>query len=157
MGHFRAPGIFNHSQVNGWKGITDVVHKKGGFFFLQLWHTGRASHSAYQPDGQRPGGPSAIAIVGETALPDESVAPYEVPRELTVEEIKSIVEDYKKAAKNSALAGFDGVEIHGANGYLIDQVSSPIYFCLSPCLSVWPSDCLNVGVSGCSSACPTVY
>ncbi|OWA54298.1 12-oxophytodienoate reductase 1 [Hypsibius exemplaris] len=120
-GHFCAPGIYTPAQVEAWKSITSAIQKKGGFIFLQLWHVGRGSHSKYQPDGRPPVGPSPIAIKEETSLPDGSLAPFEVPRELTLEEITAIVEDYRKATKNAFLAGFDGVEVHGANGYLIDQ------------------------------------
>ena len=121
--------------MEGWKGVTQAVKQKGGYFFMQLWHVGRGSHSKYQPDGQLPVAPSAIAVKGETALPDGSTVPYEVPRELRAEdEIPAIVADYAKAAKNAFLAGFDGVEIHGANGYLIDQVQAKngsfFLFCL---------------------------
>ena len=94
---------------------------------MQLWHVGRGSHSKYQPDGQPPGAPSAVAIKGETLLPDGTMAPYEVPRELRAEdEIPAIIANYAKAAKNAFLAGFDGVEIYGANGFLIDQVANII-------------------------------
>ncbi|OQV23383.1 putative 12-oxophytodienoate reductase 11 [Hypsibius exemplaris] len=121
VGHFCAPGIWTPEQVDAWKGIVSAIHAKGGFIFLQLWHVGRGSHSAYQPDGRPPVGPSPIAIKGETSLPDGTKAPFEVPRELTVKDIAALLEDYRKATKNAFLAGFDGVEVHGANGYLIDQ------------------------------------
>ncbi|OQV23387.1 12-oxophytodienoate reductase 1 [Hypsibius exemplaris] len=121
VGHFCAPGIWTPEQVDAWKGIVSAIHAKGGFIFLQLWHVGRGSHSAYQPDGRPPVGPSPIAIKGQTSLPDGTEAPFEVPRELTVEEIAALLDDYRKATNNAFLAGFDGVEVHGANGYLIDQ------------------------------------
>ncbi|OQV25686.1 12-oxophytodienoate reductase 1 [Hypsibius exemplaris] len=122
LGYPRTPGIWTDKQTAAWKEIVRPVKQKGAFFFLQLWHVGRVSHSSYQPDGQAPVAPSAVAIPDElTPLADGSRVPFEVPRALRAEEIPAIVEDYRKAAKNAFLAGFDGVEVHAANGYLIDQ------------------------------------
>jgi N-ethylmaleimide reductase len=114
-----APGIYNDEQVEGWKLVTGAVHEAGGRIFLQLWHMGRASHPDYL-HGDRPVGPSAIAAMGEAHTPTGK-KPFVVPRELTVEGIARIVGDYVTATRRAQDAGFDGVEIHGANGYLIDQ------------------------------------
>ncbi len=114
-----APGIWNEAQANGWRGVTDAVHRRGGRIFLQLWHMGRVSHPDFQ-GGQLPVGPSAIAAAGEAHTPIGK-KPYVVPRALSVDEIKAIIGDYAAAARRAIDAGFDGVEVHGANGYLIDQ------------------------------------
>jgi N-ethylmaleimide reductase len=113
------PGIYSAEQIEGWKLTTDAVHKAGGRIFMQIWHAGRAAHPLLN-DGKEPVSSSAIAIDGETHTPEGKKA-YTVPRELTVDEIKSIVNDFRQGAINAKEAGFDGVEIHGANGYLIDQ------------------------------------
>jgi N-ethylmaleimide reductase len=113
------PGIYSAEQIEGWKLTTDAVHKAGGRIFMQIWHAGRAAHPLLN-DGKEPVSSSAIAINGETHTPEGKKA-YTVPRELTVDEIKSIVNDFRQGAINAKEAGFDGVEIHGANGYLIDQ------------------------------------
>jgi len=115
-----APGIQTDEMVEGWKTVTSAVHSKGGHIFLQLWHMGRASHSSFN-EGKLPVAPSALAIEGEQTHTYTGKAPYEVPRALETDEIPGIVEDYKKGAINAMAAGFDGVEIHGANGYLVDQ------------------------------------
>ena len=120
-GFGNTPGIYTDEQAESWKQVTDAVHKKGSLIFLQLWHMGRASHSSYQPTGELPVAPSALAIEGELAHTPTGKQPYEVPRALETAEIASVVQDYAKAAKRARDAGFDGVEIHGANGYLIDQ------------------------------------
>ena len=120
VGYPATPGIHSAVQVEGWKAVTEAVHDAGGRIFLQLWHVGRISHSAYQPERALPVAPSAIAPEGEKFTPEGS-KPYEVPRALRTEEIPGIVEDYRTAAENARAAGFDGVEIHAANGYLIDQ------------------------------------
>ncbi|RBP83915.1 alkene reductase [Marinomonas rhizomae] len=113
------PGIYSAEQIEGWKLTTDAVHKAGGRIFMQIWHAGRAAHPLLN-DGKEAVSSSAIAIDGETHTPEGKKA-YTVPRELTVDEIKSIVNDFRQGAINAKEAGFDGVEIHGANGYLIDQ------------------------------------
>lgn len=113
------PGIYSQEQIEGWKLTTDAVHKKGGRIFMQIWHGGRACHPLLN-GGKEAVSSSAIAIDGETHTP-EGKQPYTVPRALTVSEIKDIVNDFRQGAINAKAAGFDGVEIHGANGYLIDQ------------------------------------
>ncbi len=120
-GWVHAPGIYNAAQTEAWKQVTNAVHEKGGTFFLQLWHTGRASHSSFQEGGQLPVAPSAIKIEGAESHTPSGKQPYEVPRALDLEEIPGVVEDYRKAAENAKAAGFDGVEIHAANGYLIAE------------------------------------
>ena len=120
MGYPATPGIYSSEQIAGWRLVTDAVHQQGGLIFLQLWHVGRSSHSSFQPDRGLPVAPSAIAIEGE--LPTyEGMKPYETPRALELSEIPGIVEQFRQGAKNALEAGFDGVEIHGANGYLLDQ------------------------------------
>jgi len=116
-----SPGIYTPEQVAGWKDVVEAVHQAGGVIFLQLWHTGRASHPSFQIDNQLPVAPSAIKIEGSEAHTAEGPKPFVTPRELSTEEISQVVEQYLTAAKNAKAAGFDGVEIHGANGYLIDQ------------------------------------
>lgn len=113
------PGIYSQEQVEAWRKVTDAVHAKGGRIFLQLIHGGRASHPAYN-GGEQPVAPSAIAIVGEVHTAKGKEA-YVTPRALTDEEITLYVEAFRKAASNAKTAGFDGVEVHGANGFLIDQ------------------------------------
>jgi len=120
LGYPGTPGIHSPEQVAGWKGVTDAVHAAGGRMFLQLWHVGRISHPLLQPDGALPVAPSAIAPTGQAMTPD-GMKPFVTPRALATPEIAGIVEDYRYAARNARAAGFDGVELHGANGYLIDQ------------------------------------
>jgi len=115
-----APSIHTEAQVEGWKQITESVHSHGGKIYLQLWHMGRASHPDFQPDRILPVSASAIAIRGEIRTP-LGKKNHVAPRALETAEIAGIVQDYVIAAKNAIAAGFDGVEIHGANGYLIDQ------------------------------------
>ena len=120
-GWLHSPGIYTPEQTEAWKQVVDAVHDRGGKIFLQLWHTGRASHSSFQENNQLPVAPSAIKIEGAEAHTPDGKQPYETPRALATEEIPQIVEDYRKAAANAKEAGFDGVEIHSANGYLIDE------------------------------------
>ncbi len=120
LGYPGTPGIHSPEQVAGWKGVTDAVHAAGGRMFLQLWHVGRISHPLLQPDGALPVAPSAIAPTGQAMTPD-GMKPFVTPRALDTSEIAGIVQDYRHAARNARAAGFDGVELHGANGYLIDQ------------------------------------
>jgi N-ethylmaleimide reductase len=117
------PGIYTEQQIKGWREVVDAVHAKGGTIFLQLWHVGRVSHSSFQPGGVLPVAPSAVPIPQEsrTMTADGKVATYETPRALETGEIPGIVEAFKQAARNAMEVGFDGVEIHGANGYLIEQ------------------------------------
>ena len=119
-GYLRTPGIFTPEQITGWKQVTDAVHAEGGQMFLQLWHVGRLSHPLVQVNGAQPVAPSAIKADGEIYTP-EGLKPYELPRALELDEIPGVVADFRQAAVNAKLAGFDGLEIHGANGYLIDQ------------------------------------
>jgi N-ethylmaleimide reductase len=119
IGYPCTPGIHNDAQVEGWKKVTKAVHDKDGKIFLQLWHVGRISHSSYHP-GELPVAPSAIKPAGEVYT-FEGMKAYETPRALSVEEIHAIVKEYVQGAKNAIAAGFDGVEIHSANGYLLDQ------------------------------------
>jgi len=121
QGYPATPGIHSKEQVEGWKLVTNAVHTKGGKIFLQLWHVGRISHSSHQPNGGLPVAPSAIKPTGKVFTANWQQADYETPHELTIEEIKAILADYKTAAQNAEDAGFDGVEVHGANGYLLDQ------------------------------------
>jgi N-ethylmaleimide reductase len=117
------PGIYSEAQVEGWRKVVDAVHAKGGIIFLQLWHVGRVSHSSFQPGGVLPVAPSAVPISAEfkTATADGKVTLYETPRALETAEIAGVVDAYRQGAVNAKKAGFDGVEIHGANGYLIEQ------------------------------------
>lgn len=121
QGYPGTPGIHSAEQVAGWKLVTDAVHQKGGLIFLQLWHVGRISHRSHQPDGGLPVAPSAIKPSGGTFSADWKQVAFETPRALETNEIRGIVEDYRKGAQNAKDAGFDGVEVHGANGYLLDQ------------------------------------
>jgi N-ethylmaleimide reductase len=117
------PGIYSDAQIEGWRKVVDAVHARGGVIFLQLWHVGRVSHSSFQPGGGLPVAPSAVPISAEfkTATADRKVVPYETPRALETAEIPGVIEAYRQGAINAKTAGFDGVEIHGANGYLIEQ------------------------------------
>jgi N-ethylmaleimide reductase len=120
LGYPGTPGIHSSEQVAGWKGVTDAVHAAGGRMFLQLWHVGRISHPSLQPHGALPVAPSAIAPTGQ-AMTADGMKPFVTPRALETSEIAGIVEDYRHGARNARAAEFDGVELHGANGYLIDQ------------------------------------
>ncbi|KAK2974964.1 hypothetical protein RJ640_009123 [Escallonia rubra] len=117
------PGIYNTEQVEAWKKVVDAVHAKGAVIFCQLWHVGRASHHVYQPGGAAPisstGKP--ISKRWRILMPDGTHGLYPAPRALPTHEISEVVEDYRLAALNAIAAGFDGIEIHGAHGYLIDQ------------------------------------
>lgn len=113
-------GIHSAAQIAGWKLVTEAVHAKGGRIFAQLWHVGRITHAALLPPGVTPVAPSAIAPNGAVNVGSGKV-PYATPHALTTDEIRGIVQDYAQAARNALAAGFDGVEIHAANGYLIDQ------------------------------------
>lgn len=115
-----APGIYTDAHQDNWKPVTEAVHAAGGRIFLQLWHMGRVSHPDFL-GGDLPVGPSAIAAAGESHTPSGEKKPYVTPRALEAEELPGIVEDYVAGARRAIAAGFDGVEIHGANGYLLDQ------------------------------------
>jgi N-ethylmaleimide reductase len=118
-GYIRTPGIYSAAQVAGWKTVTDAVHRAGGRIFLQLWHVGRVSHADFH-DGALPVAPSALPADGEVFTP-QGKKKIETPRALRLDEIPGIVEQFRQGALNAKAAGFDGVEIHGANGYLLDQ------------------------------------
>lgn len=119
VGYPATPGIHSEKQVEGWKGVTRAVHEAGGRIFLQLWHCGRISHSDFH-GGEPPLSSSAVAAKGMANTPS-GPKPYETPRAMTIEEIRGTIRDYRTAAENALRAGFDGVELHGANGYLPDQ------------------------------------
>jgi N-ethylmaleimide reductase len=122
MGYPCTPGIYSAEQTAAWKDIVSAVHGKGGKAIMQLWHVGRISHSLHHPDEGLPVAPSAIAPAdGKVFTPSFEQVDYETPREMSEEDIRSTIADYVTGAKNSLEAGFDGVEIHAANGYLLDQ------------------------------------
>jgi N-ethylmaleimide reductase len=120
IGWVDSPGIYNDAQVAGWKKITDALHAKGSSIFLQFWHCGRASHSSFH-GGQPAVSASAIKINGDYIHTPLGKQPYETPRALETNEVAAVVEDYRRAAERAKAAGFDGIEIHSANGYLLDQ------------------------------------
>lgn len=130
-GYAWTPGIYTKEQIEGWKIVTDAVHHNGGRIFAQLWHVGRVSHPVFQPDHGSPVAPSAILAEGvkvflakdgsDAVTGNGEMIQHAMPRELSIPEIKQIVNDFAQAAKNAMEAGFDGVELHGANGYLIEQ------------------------------------
>ncbi|MGA1179935.1 MAG: alkene reductase [Marivivens sp.] len=115
------PGIYTPMQFKGWQRVTQAIHAKGGITFMQLWHMGRISHSAYQPDDGAPWAPSAITPQLEVTLPDRTRAPAKAPRAFSNLEIEGLIDSYLVAGKNAISSGFDGVEIHAANGYLLEQ------------------------------------
>jgi N-ethylmaleimide reductase len=119
-GYAFTPGIYNDAQVEGWRQVTEAVHARGGRIFPQLWHVGRVSHPSLQPGGALPVAPSAIRPQA-TSYTSAGFIPCVTPRALAISEIAEIIEQYRRAAKNALAAGFDGVEIHAANGYLIEQ------------------------------------
>lgn len=131
QGYAWTPGIYSDTQIAGWKKVTDAVHKAGGKIFAQLWHVGRVSHTVLQPGGAVPVSSSAIQAPGVKVFVDVKgrgpengvgeMVQHDMPRALTLEEIPAIVNDYAQAARNAIAAGFDGIELHGANGYLINQ------------------------------------
>jgi len=120
IGYPGTPGIHSKAQVAGWKRVTDAVHDEGGRIFIQLWHTGRISHSSLQPGHRLPVAPSELKAAGQ-AVTLEGMQDFETPHALTLAELPDIVADYATAAHHAKAAGFDGVEIHAANGYLLDQ------------------------------------
>ncbi|MFT5705907.1 MAG: N-ethylmaleimide reductase, partial [Oceanospirillaceae bacterium] len=119
-GYAFTPGIYSPAQIEGWRKVTQAIHEKGSKIFLQLWHVGRVSHSKVQLDDVLPVAPSAIAVQGQ-AFTEEGMLDFETPRALANDEMEGIVEQFKQGAINALAAGFDGVEIHAANGYLLDQ------------------------------------
>ena len=120
QGYQDTPGIHSKEQVDGWKKVTDRVHERGGRIFVQLWHVGRISHTSLQANGGKPVAPSAIRAKGKTFV-GGTFADVSEPRALELAEIPDIIDDFKRGATNALAAGFDGVEVHGANGYLLDQ------------------------------------
>jgi N-ethylmaleimide reductase len=122
-GNAGTPGIYSDRQIEGWRDVVDAVHEMGGVIFLQLWHVGRVSHSSFQPGGALPVAPSAVPISEtlKTMTADGKLVSYETPRALETSEIAGVIDSFRQAAINAREAGFDGVEIHGANGYLIEQ------------------------------------
>ena len=115
-----SPGIYTEEQAEGWKPVVDAVHDAGGTIFLQLWHCGRASHSSFH-DGELPVAPSAVRLEGDGVHTPHGKQPHETPRPLELSEIPGVIGDYVAAARRARAAGFDGVEVHSANGYLLDQ------------------------------------
>lgn len=120
QGYPRTPGIHSAEQIAGWQGVTRAVHAQGGKIFLQLWHVGRVSHPLTQADGGLPVAPSAIQPAGEIYT-EQGMKAFVTPRALALEEMPALVADFRRAAENAKAAGFDGVEVHAANGYLLDQ------------------------------------
>jgi N-ethylmaleimide reductase len=124
QGYADVPGLYSTEQLDGWKRVTRAVHDKGGRIYCQLWHVGRVSHVDLQPGGQKPVAPSALTARTQTFLMKNGVGSFVAtsePRELDAEELPRIVRDFRHAARHAISAGFDGVELHGANGYLLDQ------------------------------------
>ena len=120
QGYIATPGLHTPEQIAGWRKVTDEVHARGGKIFVQLWHTGRMSHTAFQPGENAPVAPSAIAAKAKTYIPGAGYVDTSTPRALDTAEIAGIVDDFRTAARHAIEAGFDGVEVHGAHGYLID-------------------------------------
>lgn len=165
VGYPLTPGIHSDAQVEGWRRVVDSVHAAGTQMLLQLWHVGRISHPSLQPDGEQPVAPSAIRPDGE-AVTYEGMKPFETPRALELDEIPGIVEQYRRGAENAKRAGFDGVELHNANGYLLDQFlrdgtnrrtdayggslenrARLSFEVLEAILSVWPSNRVGIRIS----------
>ena len=121
MGYPATPGIYSPEQTAAWKEIVDAVHAKGGTIVAQLWHVGRISHSSLHPEDGVPEAPSAIAAAGQTYGADWKLHDYEVPKAMRLEDIARLLKEFELAARNAKAAGFDGIEIHSANGYLLDQ------------------------------------
>lgn len=165
VGYPNTPGIHSPEQIKGWQTATQAVHAAGGRIFLQLWHVGRISHPSLQPDGKLPVAPSAIKPAGKAAT-FKGPQDFVTPRALETHEIAGIVEQYRQAAENAKAAGFDGIEVHNANGYLLDQflrdgtnqrtdgyggsldnrMRLPLEV-LEAVLSVWPSDRVGIRLS----------
>jgi N-ethylmaleimide reductase len=124
LGYARIPGIYSAEQIEGWKKTTSAVHAKGGKIFIQLMHTGRISHGANMPEGAEIIAPSSVAAAGDMWTDSEGMVPNATPREMTTADIKASIQEFVQAGKNAVEAGFDGIELHGANGYLIEQFLS---------------------------------
>jgi len=125
LGYPRIPGIFSTAQVAGWKAVSEAVHAKGAKMFMQLMHCGRVAHPLNLPTGARVLAPSAVAAAGEMYTDAEGLKPHPVPQAMTEADIKATIAEYTKAAKNAVAAGFDGIELHSANGYLLEQFIRP--------------------------------
>lgn len=125
LGYARIPGLFSVEQTQGWKKVTEAVHRQGGKIFVQLMHTGRVSHIANLPAGASVLAPSAVKAAGQMWTDKEGMQELPVPRAMTPEEIQAAIAEFAQAARNAVTAGFDGVELHGANGYLLEQFLSP--------------------------------
>jgi N-ethylmaleimide reductase len=126
LGYSRIPGIYSDAQVEGWKKITDAVHSKDGKIFVQLMHTGRISHHANMPEAAVIIAPSAVKPAGQMWTDADGLQDFPIPTEMVIEEIKHTKQEYISAASNAVKAGFDGIELHGANGYLLEQFLSPV-------------------------------
>jgi N-ethylmaleimide reductase len=125
LGYARIPGAYSPEQTEGWKLVTQAVHAKGGKIFLQLMHTGRIAHPLNMPAGAEIVAPSAVRAKGEMYTDPQAMQPHPTPKAMTAEDVKRAVQEFVKAARNAIQAGFDGVEIHGANGYLVEQFLAP--------------------------------
>ena len=125
LGYPRIPGIFSAAQIAGWKLVTDAAHAKGAKVFMQLMHCGRIGHALNLPAGARILGPSAVAAAGEMYTDAEGMKQHPTPQAMTDADIKTAIEEYAQAAKNAVAAGFDGIELHSANGYLLEQFIRP--------------------------------
>lgn len=121
LGYARQPGLYSEAQIQGWQGVTAEVHQAGGHIFVQLMHDGRVSHPANMQPGTKIVAPSALAAPGDMWTDSSGLQPYPVPTEMTEADIQQAIAEFIQGAKNAIAAGFDGVELHGANGYLIDQ------------------------------------
>lgn len=125
LGYARIPGIFSEAQVAGWRAVTAAVHRGGAKFFMQLMHTGRIGHALNLPAGARVLGPSAVVAAGEMYTDTQGMQPHPVPEAMSAADIKTAVAEFAQAARNAMQAGFDGIELHGANGYLLEQFIRP--------------------------------
>lgn len=126
LGYARMPGIYSPEQIAGWKLVTDAVHQREGKIFVQLMHTGRIGHPANLPQGAEIVAPSSVTAAGQMWTDSDGMQPHPAPRELTTDQVKGVVGEFVQAAENAVAAGFDGVELHGANGYLIEQFLHPV-------------------------------
>ncbi|MHB8578470.1 MAG: alkene reductase [Ignavibacteriaceae bacterium] len=125
LGYARIPGLFNDRHMQGWQKVTEAVHSKGGHIFVQLMHTGRVSHPLNLPEGAKIIAPSPIGLKGEAWTDQKQMQPFPVPQEMSLEDIQNAIDEYAHSAKLAIEAGFDGVELHAANGYLIEQFINP--------------------------------
>lgn len=125
LGYPRIPGIFSANQIEGWKAVTEAAHRQGAKIFLQLMHCGRISHPLNMPEGARVIAPSAVAASGEMYTDADGLKPFPVPEAMSMDDITATIAEYARAATNAVEAGFDGVELHGANGYLLEQFIRP--------------------------------